>query len=244
MRARVLLAEAAALGVTIEDLVAESSVSPKSLSRAPTVRQYGEIVSPTFSKGTAGTYWWYWRLAIDQLGERTMDSIGVDDCESIVTAAEKRARHNRLGSDGRSARENCIGALHAPFSRAERAVAAPPTQSTSGSRRRRAARSCRCGAHHQSGSRFNLLLIRFHLESGARREGALNLRMRDLDQRRSSVWLRVMPASPWRRRSPLRTASRSAPPSSSFERTLGSKTGRSGTVWKFSRRRLSKVVRP
>jgi integrase len=34
------------------------------------------------------------------------------------------------------------------------------------------------------------LLIRFHLESGARREGALNLRLRDLDGRRSTVWLR------------------------------------------------------
>jgi hypothetical protein len=34
------------------------------------------------------------------------------------------------------------------------------------------------------------LLIRFHLESGARREGAPNLRLRDLDGRRSSVWLR------------------------------------------------------
>jgi integrase/recombinase XerC len=37
---------------------------------------------------------------------------------------------------------------------------------------------------------LDLLLIRFHLESGARREGALNLRVRDLDSRRSTVWLR------------------------------------------------------
>jgi integrase len=37
---------------------------------------------------------------------------------------------------------------------------------------------------------LDLLLIRFHLESGARREGALNLRLRDLDRRRSTVWLR------------------------------------------------------
>ena len=37
---------------------------------------------------------------------------------------------------------------------------------------------------------LDLLLIRFHLESGARREGALNLRLRDLDGRRSTVWLR------------------------------------------------------
>jgi hypothetical protein len=40
MRARVLLAEAAALGVTIEDLIAESSGSPESTSIAPTVAEY------------------------------------------------------------------------------------------------------------------------------------------------------------------------------------------------------------
>lgn len=37
---------------------------------------------------------------------------------------------------------------------------------------------------------LDLLLIRFHLESGARREGALNLRRRDLDPTRATVWLR------------------------------------------------------
>ena len=37
---------------------------------------------------------------------------------------------------------------------------------------------------------LDLLLVRFHLESGARREGALNLRLRDLDDRRATVWLR------------------------------------------------------
>ncbi|HMJ74464.1 MAG TPA: site-specific integrase [Iamia sp.] len=37
---------------------------------------------------------------------------------------------------------------------------------------------------------LDLLLIRFHLESGARRGGALNLRRRDLDPDRATVWLR------------------------------------------------------
>jgi len=37
---------------------------------------------------------------------------------------------------------------------------------------------------------LDLLVIRFHLETGARREGALNLRRRDLDARRATVWLR------------------------------------------------------
>lgn len=37
---------------------------------------------------------------------------------------------------------------------------------------------------------LDLLLVRFHLESGARREGALNLRVRDLDDHRATAWFR------------------------------------------------------
>jgi site-specific recombinase XerD len=37
---------------------------------------------------------------------------------------------------------------------------------------------------------LDLLVVRFHLESGARREGALTLRRRDLDTQRATTWLR------------------------------------------------------
>ncbi|MEO5678259.1 MAG: tyrosine-type recombinase/integrase [Acidimicrobiales bacterium] len=37
---------------------------------------------------------------------------------------------------------------------------------------------------------LDILLVRFHLESGARRQGALGLRLRDLGAHRSTVWLR------------------------------------------------------
>lgn len=50
---------------------------------------------------------------------------------------------------------------------------------------------------------LDLLLVRFHLESGARREGALNLTLGRLDHRRATVWLdekfdieREQPVSP------------------------------------------------
>src|ERR1035437_2484425 len=55
VRARVLLAEAAALGVTIEDLVAESSGASSCPSTAPTVAEYVDTGRASFSKGTAGT---------------------------------------------------------------------------------------------------------------------------------------------------------------------------------------------
>jgi integrase len=36
---------------------------------------------------------------------------------------------------------------------------------------------------------LDVLLLRFHLETGARRQGALGLRVADLDHARSTVWL-------------------------------------------------------
>lgn len=50
---------------------------------------------------------------------------------------------------------------------------------------------------------LDLLLVRFHLETGARRGGAINLTIADLDDRRSTAWLhekndseREQPVSP------------------------------------------------
>jgi len=202
VRARVLLAEAVALGVTIDDLVAVSSDTPRSLSAAPTVAEYVETVTASFSKGTAATYKSYWRLALDRLGERLIDDVGVDECEAVVADAVARAQRNRPGTDGRSARENCIGALRALFARAERAglVARSPAAELEKPRRlpnrRRALEDDELGEvidavrTTSQDPDLDLLLMRFHLESGARREGGLNLRLRDLDRRRSTVWLR------------------------------------------------------
>ena len=181
VRARVLLAEAAALGVTIEDLIAESAGSPAGVSIAPSVAEYVETVRASFSKGTADTYQSYWRLAVLRLGGRPIDTIGVDDCEAVVAEAVERARHNRPGTDGRFARENCIGALRALFARAERAglVARSPAGALEKPRRlpnrRRALEdhelsevidAVRTTSHDPN---LDLLIIRFHLESGARR---------------------------------------------------------------------------
>lgn len=70
VRARVPLAEAQALGVTIDDLVAASTNAPRSPSATPTVAEYVETVVVSFSNGTGATYKSYWRLAVDRLGDR------------------------------------------------------------------------------------------------------------------------------------------------------------------------------
>lgn len=201
VRARVLLAEATALGITIDDLLAAASVGPTTVSSAPTVAEYLDVVRPTFSDGTAAAYKSYWKLAADRFGDRAIDAVGVDDCESIVAAAMARARRNRPGTEGRSARENCIGALRALFARAERAGLIVRSPAADLEKPRRLPNRRRALEDHElrevidavrltsQDPDLDLLLLRFHLESGARREGALNLRLRDVDMRRSTVWL-------------------------------------------------------
>jgi integrase/recombinase XerC len=203
VRARVLVAEAESLGLTIEDLVAAARTRPRSPSGAPTVAEYIGVVERALGDGrTTETYRSYWRLAVARFGDRPIDEIGDDDCTEVVADAVARAQQRRPGSDGRSSHEHCVSALRALFARAERAglLTRNPTAALDMPRRNETRRRALDDAElteaaeavrtTSSDPDLDLLLVRFHLESGARREGAINLRLRDLDSRRSTVWLR------------------------------------------------------
>jgi integrase/recombinase XerC len=201
LRARVLMAEATDLGVTIDDLIAAATALE--VRAAPVkVDEFVATIAPTFSPNTAATYATYWRLAVARFGGRRIGEITVEDCATVVADAERRAQNSRESSDGRSSRENCVAALRAMFTRARSAglIATNPAAAIPKPRRRPSRRrpldhpeieelvnAIRATSNDPD---LDLLLIRFHLESGARREGALNLRVRDLDDRRATVWLR------------------------------------------------------
>lgn len=209
VRARVLLAEAAALGVTVDDLVAASSgaaegSSSGAVGSVPTVAEYVERVAPSFGASTLATYRSYWRLAVVRFGDRPVDTLDANDCEALLADAVRRAQRRRPGTDGRSSRENCIAALRALFARAERSgllTKNPARELDKPRHRRRASRRRALDVTELAEAvdavrttsqdpDLDLLVVRFHLESGARREGALNLRLGDLDARRSTVLLR------------------------------------------------------
>lgn len=121
---------------------------------------------------------------------------------AVVADAEQRARRSRPSSDGRSSRENCVAALRAVFTRAKLAGLTTGNPAAAIVKPRRGRRARRPLDHRELEELINairttsndpdldLLLVRFHLESGARREGALNLCIRDLDARRATAWLR------------------------------------------------------
>jgi integrase len=166
------------------------------------VAGYVDVVAPTFSPGTAATYRSYWRLAIARLGDRPVSEVGGEDCRAVVADAVARARRRRPGCDGRASEEACVTALRALFGRAELGgfVVRSPAAGLVKPRRRASRRrplddtetrelvdAVRATSRDPD---LDLLVVRFHLESGARREGALGLRLRDLDRRRSTAWLR------------------------------------------------------
>lgn len=105
LRAQVLMAEAAELGVTIDDLVAAAAALQ--VRAAPvTVAEFVATIAPMFSPNTAATYDTYWRLAIARFGDRRIGEVTVEDCAAVVADAEQRAQNSRAASDGRSSREN------------------------------------------------------------------------------------------------------------------------------------------
>ena len=209
--ARLLLEEARALGIDLDDLVATSTGVAKPI----TVAAWIDEIAPTFGPSTAATYRPYWRLAAGLLGDRYLAELTTGDLAAVVDAAAERARSHRPDSTGRASRETCIAALRALYSRAmdashistnPAAALRKPLRTTS---RRRAlddreltqlADAVRATSTDPD---RDLLLIRFHLETGARRQGALSLRIRDIDTGRATLWLREkndtereQPASP------------------------------------------------
>lgn len=199
LRARVALAEIEALGLTVEDLVAAGPSVPR--APMPTVREYVEVVAAAYQPRTRRTYNSYWRLLVEMMGDRRLDAVTVEDVLAVTEEAGARARSRRVGSDGRASRESCVAAIRAVFSRAVKAglLTSNPALYVDKPRRlpnrRRALNETELSevwtavAATTKDPSLDLLLLRFHLESGARRMGAINLRLRDVDEARHTIWL-------------------------------------------------------
>lgn len=197
LRARVVLAEAHRLGIDLTDLIAVGDPA-----RLPTLSAWIAEIEPAFTPSTARTYRPYWRLAVGTLGDRRLAELTAVDLAAVVTAAGTRARRTHPDWTGRSAEETCVAALRALTVRAvaaghlttDSAAALVKPRRTRGRRRalddREVAELADALRLTSRDPELDLLLVRFHLEAGARRQGALNLRRRDLDARRSTVWLR------------------------------------------------------
>lgn len=205
LRARVALAEMEALGLTIEDLLAVAAPEAAIRPPRPTLRDYVPVVAAAYPSRTRRTYNSYWRLAVEFIGDVAIERVTVDDLLRVTEEAARRAAIRRAGSDGRASRESCVAALRAVFGRAHKAglISSNPALLVDKPRRlenrRRALTQAELDdlwvavAATTKDPELELLLLRFHLESGTRRMGAINLRLRDLDRGRQTAWLHEKP---------------------------------------------------
>ncbi len=202
VRARAVLAELDALGLTVADLLAIAGPSPRDPASAPTLTAYLPTVREAYAARTRRTYNSYWRLAEELIGDLPLDMITADQIAEVADEAARRARARRPGSDGRASRESAVAAVRAVFNKAHRAGLVPDNPALLVDKPRRLQSRRRALTQRElddvwagisattKDPDLDLLLVRFHLETGARRMGAINLRLRDLDPDRQTVWLR------------------------------------------------------
>lgn len=199
-----VLAVLAAAGVSRSDL-AEALAAPDGASASrsvPTVAEYLPVVSASTSKGARKTYQTYWNRLVAAHGDLPLDQVKTTHLRALATAAKANAVKRANGRNGVSAQENCVGAMRAFFRCAvedghiERNPAAAVEKPHRLPSRRRGFTDSELVELYEvtrSGGddpALDTLLLRFHLETGARRGGALGLRLRDLDPVRQSVRLR------------------------------------------------------
>jgi len=203
-KAGLLLEQLAALGLSIDDLVAASAgVEPAVAEDGPTVSAFIDSLksSTRYSPRTLETYKPYWKVFIRLYGDRPLRSITPVECETVVETAYQRAKARYPDRPCRSSKETCVGALRAVFARARKLgiIDTNPALSVDKPRRTESLRRALTPAELEEvwsavaattrDPGLDLLLLRFHLWSGARREGAVSVTLADLDKGRCSVWL-------------------------------------------------------
>jgi integrase/recombinase XerC len=135
------------------------------------------------------------------LGDRRLDRVTTLDIEKGKNLAVERAVTRRSSHAGQSAGEHYVGAARRLFQKAvdEKLITANPASKVDKPKRPRSNRSALPAelvpklwdvvVNGGNDPVLDLILVRFHLETGARRGGAIALRRSDLDAARQTVWL-------------------------------------------------------
>lgn len=162
------------------------------IGKRPTVGAYVAKVLPTISAGSRRAYGTYVRRFAEDYADHAVASITVTDVVAFTLQVEKRAKASRgdrrNSRDGRSARENAITGLRALFARAvdeglitDNPASKVPKPARSPEPRRALNQDeieelCEVTSTGGDDPELDMLIVRFLLESGARREGLLALR--------------------------------------------------------------------
>lgn len=212
------------MGISLTDLQ-QSAGGTRPL--APTFAEYVPVVAAAVGPGSRRMYGTYWNKVVAQWGHRRLDEPTPTQIEALMRQHQEAAVRRRNHRGGRSAADHMISALRCLYRRAVAdgivAEADNPAAKVAKPRRLDSTRSALADdrlaeiidAAGTSGDdpELDLLIIRFHTETAARRGGLLALRPKDLDVRQCLVMLqekggtyRWQPVSPTLMRYLLRHA--------------------------------------
>ena len=169
-----------------------------------TVGEFLPFVDAATPEGARDTYRTYWRRLVEKMGNRQLAAVKTSQLRSFILQTKKNAVTKPRSNSrfGVSAQESCVSALRRFFKLAleDGYVTRNPMEgvekpSRLPSRRRafsdeEVAELYAVTTNGGDDPVLDTLLLRFHLETGARRGGALSLRLRDLDHARQCLRLR------------------------------------------------------
>ena len=168
----------------------------------PTVAGFLDAVVAAATTGTRRTYETYWRKLVDAHGDLLVSEVSTSQCAALARAAKATAVQRANSRGGSSAEENCVAALRAFFRLVVADKHRPDNPALGVSKPRRKSNHRRGLTASEQAELWavtvgggddillDALLHRFHLETGARRGGALALRLRDLDPKDQLILLR------------------------------------------------------
>lgn len=195
--ARTLLAR---LGITPQELIHDP---PAERRRPPTFAEFVPTVAALVSSGTRKCYGPYWNKVLAVWGDRRLDEPLPSEIIALAETVKATTVTRRTNRGGLSAVEHLIGALRClykiasadglidPVDDPSQKVKKPkrPDPTRRGLDNDLVHRIVEIAGTTGNDPALDALLIRLHIETAARRGGALALRLRDLDRDQCLVHL-------------------------------------------------------
>lgn len=195
-----LAREARRGGLSVNDMIAAFNELNDS-THERIIREHVELVVERLANGTKGTYKAYLERLVDMFGDSRVVDITVTDLHAF-TKDVINSRVKRRNSNDDRLPENCVGALRCIFSSAvdeglrsdnpalkiekPRRVAKEPRRALT---RAEIIELVNVTRRDSNDADLDVLIMRFVLETGCRREGVLNLTEEDIDVNNNQVRL-------------------------------------------------------
>lgn len=187
-------------GISAQDLYDHMAAAAR-VGPMPTVREFLPVVEAATSTKSTATYRTYWNKLVDALGDRRLDEVRTSDIARFAKNCKETAIQRSTSIGGTGAQTNAVTTARAFFKLAvdDRLISVNPALAVPKPKKNSKVRwaldvtqlheldniACTTGTDPELDS----LLMRFHLETAARRGGAVKLTIGALNLHRQTATL-------------------------------------------------------